>query len=162
LPAACRNSAGVFAIVGQLIAKGWKSTTLTEGQPMCEVTIQGENGAFLTIALRGRSHPGATDFWDVNWVTATATFQAGGFRGTAGGHVRAEELAAFHNQLASMQETLRGTAEFTTVERWLHIRVEGDGRGHLECRCVIRDGPSFANTLECTLATDQTFTRSTL
>jgi hypothetical protein len=31
---------------------------------MCEVTIRCEGGGFLTIALVGRSHPGASDYWD--------------------------------------------------------------------------------------------------
>lgn len=36
----------------------------------------------------------------------------------------------------------------------------GDGRGHMACRCVVRDEPGIGNTLDCTLATDQTFTRT--
>jgi hypothetical protein len=129
---------------------------------MCEVTIRREDGEFLTIALVSRSHPGASDYWDGNWVNASVKVWAGGFRGSLGGQVRAEELAAFHDQLARLQESLRGAAEFTTMEGWLSIRVEGDGRGHMECRCVIRDEPGIGNTLDCTLATDQTYTRSTV
>jgi hypothetical protein len=129
---------------------------------MCEVAIRCEGGGFLTITLVGRSHPGASDYWDGNWVMASVGVQAGGFRGSVGGHLRAEELADFHEQLARLQESLRGTAEFATMEGWLSIRVEGDGRGHMECRCVIRDEPGIGNTLDCTLSTDQTFTRSTV
>lgn len=129
---------------------------------MYEVGIRCESGEFLTVRLAGRSHPGASDYWDGNWITAAVEVQAGGFRGSVGGHLRAEELADFHGQLARLQESLRGTAEFTTMEGWLSIHLQGDGRGHMECRCVIRDEPGIGNTLDCTLATDQTFTRSTV
>jgi hypothetical protein len=129
---------------------------------MAEVAIRCEGGEFLTINVLGRSHYPAADYWDGNWVTASVEVQAGGFRGSVGGHLRAEELVAFHDQLARLQESLRGTAEFATMEGWLSIRVEGDGRGHMECRCVIRDEPGIGNTLDCTLATDQTCTRATV
>ena len=114
---------------------------------MCEVAIRCEGGEFLTITLVGRSHPGASDYWDGNWVTASVEIRAGGFRRSVSGHLRAEELATFHGQLARLQESLQGTAEFATMEEWLSIRVEGDGQGHMECRCVIRDQPGIGNTL---------------
>jgi hypothetical protein len=129
---------------------------------MCQVSIRCNGGGFLTIALLGRSHPGATDYWDGNWVRAAVEVAAGEFRGSAGGDVRAEEVAQFHDQLARLQQSLRGTAEFQTMEGWLSIRVTGDGKGHMEFRCVIRDQPGIGNALDCTLATDQTFTRATV
>ncbi len=129
---------------------------------MCEVAIRCDGGDFLAITLLGRSHPGASDYWDGNWVRAAVEMVAGGFRGSVGGDLRAEELAAFHGQLLQLQQSLRGTAEFETMERWLSIRVTGDGMGHMEFRCVIRDQPGIGNTLDCSLATDQTFTRSTV
>ena len=129
---------------------------------MCRVTIRCEGGDFLTITLFRRSTPGASDYWDGNWVRATVEIAAGGFRGSVGGDLRAEELARFHDELVRLQRSLRGTAEFETMERWLAIVVTGDGKGHMEFRCNIRDQPGIGNTLDCTLATDQTFTRSTV
>jgi hypothetical protein len=46
------------------------------------------------------------------------------------------------------------------MEGWLTIRAEGNRRGHLTFRCVLRDYPGTGNTLDCTLAADQTFTRA--
>jgi hypothetical protein len=129
---------------------------------MCEVAIRCDSGDFLTVTLLGRSHPGATDYWDGNWVRASVQLAAGGFRGSVGGDLRAEELAQFHGRLVRLQQSLRGTAEFDTMERWLSIRVAGDGKGHMEFRCIIRDQPGIGNTLDCTLATDQTFTQRTV
>lgn len=129
---------------------------------MCEIAIRSEGGEFLTLTLFARTHLGATDYWDGNWVAASVKVRAGGFQGTVGGDLRAEELVAFHAALGVVQDSLRGVAEFTTMEGWLSIRVEGDGRGHLVCRCIIRDEPGTGNTLTCTLASDQTFFRSTV
>ncbi|MDW8221829.1 MAG: hypothetical protein RMJ82_02620 [Gemmatales bacterium] len=129
---------------------------------MCEVTIRCEGGGFLNIALIGRPHPEASDYWESNWISASVEVKAGGFLGLASGHLRADELAEFHRQLAQVQESLQGTAEFTTMEGWLSIRVEGDGLGHMTCRVVVRNEPGIGNTLDCTLRTDQTFTRSSV
>jgi len=127
-----------------------------------EVTIRCDGGGFLKITLLGRSHAGANDFWDGNWIQAAVKILAGGFRGSVGGYLRAEELVQFLDQLSQLQKSLRGTAEFVTMEEWLSIRVTGDGLGHMECRCNIRDQPGIGNTLDCTLATDQTFTQTTI
>src|SRR5262245_28635047 len=129
---------------------------------MCEVAIRCDGGDFLTITLLGRSHPGATDYWDGNWVRAAGEVRAGGFRGSVGGDLRAEELARFHDRLVRLQERFRGRAELETMERWLSIRVTGDGKGHMDFQCNVHDQPGIGNRLDCTLATDQTFTRRTI
>jgi hypothetical protein len=128
---------------------------------MWEVSIRCEGGNHLTLTLWGRSHA-ATDYWDGNWVRASVEVEVGGFRGSVGGDVRTDELVRFHDQLAELQQALTGTAEFTTMEGWLSIRAEGNGRGHLTFRCAVHDEPGGENVLYCTLATDQTFTRSTV
>src|SRR5438067_1705785 len=129
---------------------------------MFEIAIRGDGGGFLKIALLGRSHPNANDYWDGNWVRAAVDVHVGGFQGSVGSDLRAEELALFLDQLSQLQKSLRGTAEFETMEQWLSIRVTGDGRGHMDFRFVIRDQPGIGNTLKCMLATDQTFTQATV
>lgn len=129
---------------------------------MCEVIIGCDGGSVLRITLLGRSHPDTNDFWDGNWIRAAVEAKVGGFHGSVNGEARADELAQFLDQLARLQETLQGTAEFETMEGWLSIRITGDGRGHMEIRCVIRDEPGIGNTLNCTFASDQTFTRTTV
>ena len=128
---------------------------------MWEVAIRCEGGSHLTLTLWGRSHA-ATDYWDGNWVRTSVEVEVGGFRGSVSGDVRTDELVRFHQQLANLQQTLSGTAEFATMEGWLSIRAEGDGLGHITFGCVVRDEPGVGNTLHCALATDQTFTRRTV
>ncbi|MGQ9607584.1 MAG: WapI family immunity protein [Thermogutta sp.] len=129
---------------------------------MFQFAIRGEGRDFLAVSVLGRSHPGAMDYWDGNWLQATVEVTAGGFRGSAAGDVRADELVCFHGQLVRLQDSLQGTAEFETMERWLSIRGTGDGKAHIEFCCMIRDKPGSGNTLNCTLATDQTFVRNTV
>jgi hypothetical protein len=126
---------------------------------MCEVAFHCDGGDFLILTLSGRSYPGATDYGGGNWVRAAVEMAAGGFRGSVTGDLRAEELVQFHDQLADLQLSLRGSAQFATMEGWLCIRVTGDGRGHMELRCTVRDTSASGNMLDCTLAADQTFTR---
>lgn len=132
------------------------------GALMFEVAVRGEGGEFLTITIIGRSYPGSTDYWNGNWLQASIEVSAGGFRGEVACDLRADELAAFAEQMACLQESFRGEAAFDTLEGWLSLRVIGDGRGHMEFRCVVRDQPGVGNRLECVFNTDQTFTRSTV
>lgn len=129
---------------------------------MNTVTIRTDGDELLTLTLWGHSHPDAEDYWDGNWLYAGIEVKAGGFSGSVGGQIRAEELVDFRGQLVVLQESLRGTADFKTMEDWLSIRADGDGRGHITFRCVVLDERGGGATLRFTLATDQTFTRSTL
>jgi hypothetical protein len=129
---------------------------------MCKIVIRSDGSDFLTISLLGRSHPMATDYWDGNWVKTAVEVTAGGFRAAVFGDLRTDEIARFHGQLVHLQELLRGTAELVTLEQWLLIQAAGDGQGHIGFRCVIRDSPGNGNTLDCSLATDQTFTQATV
>ena len=129
---------------------------------MVDVEIRCEGGDFLTFAIIGRSHPGCSDYWDGNWVCASVKACVGGFRATVNGNLRADELAAFAEQMTLLQSSLIGTVKFVTMEDWFSIQVTGDGRGHMEYHCVLRDQPGIGNTLEFVLRTDQTFTRTTV
>lgn len=127
------------------------------GQPMCVIRVGGERTEYLAIELLGRSHPSSRDYWDGNWLIAKVRVVAGGFRGNVTGDLRTSELVGFYNQLLRLHESLQGTAEFTTLEEWLSIRVIGDGKGHMRFECEVRDQPGIGNTLTCAISLDQTF-----
>ena len=126
---------------------------------MCVIRVGGERSEFLAITLLGRTHPAARDYWDGNWVRAAVDVAAGGFRGEVDGDLRAEELAAFHRDLALLAESLAGEVNFTTMEQWLSIVASGDGHGHIELSCEIGDRPGIGNMLAFRLALDQTHLR---
>jgi hypothetical protein len=127
---------------------------------MCTVRVGGERAEYLAITILSRSHPDCDDYWDGNWVSTTVKVAAGGFRGEVGGDLRAEELTAFHRQLVPLVESLVGETVFSTMEDWLFIRVEGDGRGHMELSCEVLDQFHVnRNRLKFRLGLDQSFLR---
>ena len=126
---------------------------------MCTIRVGGERSEFLAITLLGRSHPTASDYWDGNWVRAAVEVAAGAFRGKVDGDLRTDEFDAFRRELALLDESLAGVASFTTMEGWLSINATGDGRGHIELSCEVRDQPGIGNTLAFRLALDQTYLR---
>jgi hypothetical protein len=126
------------------------------------VRVGGEQSEYFAITIFERSHPASVDFWDGNWLRAKVEVAAGGFRGLVKCELRAEELGEFHRQLAALQESLTGHAEFGTLESWFFLRIEGDGIGHMAIEGFVSDGQGNGNTLRFRLACDQTQTRSLL
>ena len=121
------------------------------------VTIGAEGSDHITLDVHGRRHPGSTDFWDANWLDGTTEVAAGAFRGRFDCLIRADELEQLHRQLVPLYETLSGEAVLANLEDWLHIRMTGDGRGHVEVRFRLRDEPGCGNSLEGRLDLDQSF-----
>ena len=72
------------------------------------------------------------------------------------GNVRAEEFVAFRDEVAALQQSVRGHAAFHTMEEWLRVEMRGDGRGHIGMRGFVRD-PESTNQLNFNLDLDQTF-----
>jgi hypothetical protein len=127
---------------------------------MGTIRVGGEQAEFFAITILGRSHPETGDFWDDNWVRAAVEVAAGGFRGAVSGDIRTDELLGFHRELVPLVACLSGLAHFTTMEEWLSLHITGDGRGHMELSCEVRDQPGIGNTLEFRLALDQTDLRA--
>jgi hypothetical protein len=129
---------------------------------MCVIRFGYDDVEFLAITLLGRAHPDCTDYWDGNWLRAKVELVAGGFRGVVRGDLRTDELARFHAELLSLDESLHGAAEFATMEGWLTIDIRGNGRGRIDLDCELKDEPGIGNTLICRLTHDQSFLRPML
>jgi hypothetical protein len=87
-----------------------------------------------------RENPEANDHndhWDSNWLYATIEIAARGFRGEFEAQLRAEEFVCLRDQLRPLHEHLGGSARFETMEGWLRIDIQGDGKGALS-RSVCR------------------------
>ena len=99
------------------------------------------------------------EYHDDNWLTVQVRVSVGGFRGTVDAAFITEEFVAFLAQLRTLHESLSGTAKFTTMEEQLHLRLTGDGKGHIELvgeladRAGCRGG--MGNWLHFTLQFDQ-------
>jgi hypothetical protein len=95
------------------------------------------------------------EYYDDNWLTSQFRVRAGGFHGKADASILTGELAGFITQLRSLYDTLRGTAEFSTLEEQLHLQLTGDGTGHIELVGEVADQPGIGNRLHFTLQFEQ-------
>ena len=95
------------------------------------------------------------EYHDDNWLTGQVRVCVGGFRGTVDCAFVTEEFVAFLTQLRPLHQRLSGTVEFTTLEGQLHLRLTGDGKGHIELVGEVSDQPGIGNRLNFTLHFDQ-------
>ncbi len=121
------------------------------------LVIGSEANEYVSIHAVERSHPGCTDYWDGNWIRCAIAVRVGGFLGKVTSDMRSEEFLAFRDALHHLYGRLAGEATFETMECWLKISVVGDGRGHFEAKCELRDDPGSGNRLTFVLAFDQTY-----
>jgi hypothetical protein len=95
------------------------------------------------------------EYHDDNWLTVEIRVRAGGFRGKVSAAIVTDELVRFVSQLRPLFETLRGSAEFSTMEGQLSLQLTGDGKGHIELRGEVADRPGIGNRLHFALEFDQ-------
>ena len=114
------------------------------------------SGARITLRPRARSHQGAKDYWDGNWIDCTVLVRAGAFRGEYVACLRSEEFAGFRADLERLYRDLRGKGGFHSMEEWVDIELEGDGLGHFTGLCRLKDRAGDGKLLECQLTFDQT------
>lgn len=103
-----------------------------------------------------RENPEAMDADDGNWIYATIDIAAGAFRGSFEANLRAEDFERFRDELRPLYERLDGSATFDTMEGWLRIAVQGDGKGHFHAACEAIDRPGLGNRLTFAIDFDQT------
>jgi hypothetical protein len=121
------------------------------------IEVGGNDRERISLAILGRSHPGATDYWDGNWVRASVEARVGGFTAAFGADLRTDELDRFRSELRVLYETLAGEAVFETLEGCVAFRFVGDGQGHIRVEAELRDEPGVGNRLRCELELDQTY-----
>jgi hypothetical protein len=112
-----------------------------------QVLIGRESTDHLSIHVLGRLHAGADDFWDGNWLVTPVDLSVGAFRGMVPASLRAEELAAFREQLGLLHESMRGVATLDSMEGWLQLTVSVEASGVLEITGRARDTLGRANEL---------------
>ncbi len=121
--------------------------------PCCQI---GRANTYVAIAPRCRERPEALDYWDGNWISTTITIAAGAFRGEFEAQLRAEEFVRFRDEVRPLYANLIGRAKFETMEEWLAIAIDGDGKGHFHASCVAVDLPGTGNRLTFAIDFDQT------
>jgi len=115
---------------------------------------QSDNERIEIDVLRYERNP-IGDYHDDNWLVTETRACVGGFRCKVGASVLTDELVRFLPQLRSLFETLRGSAEFLTLEGQLRLHLVGDGKGNIEMRGELADRPGDGNRLHFNLQFDQ-------
>ncbi|MEU8104615.1 hypothetical protein AB0C18_12940 [Nonomuraea muscovyensis] len=101
----------------------------------------------VAIRIVGRMHPGATDFWDGNWLTSLILVRVGGFVAKIDAGLRVEELRDFRVQLQRVYAEVRGRAVLASLEHWVELVMECHPTGSLSISGTVADDPSMGNTL---------------
>jgi hypothetical protein len=116
----------------------------------------GRANAHVIVSPNRRAFPEAAEYWDGNWVYATVSIAAGGFRGDFEARLRTEEFVRFRDELRPLHDNLVGRATFATMEEWLSLDVAGDGNGHFHADCIAVDMAGTGNRLTFAIDFDQT------
>jgi hypothetical protein len=109
----------------------------------------------IEVDVRGYECAPVGEYYDDNWLMAQIRIKVGGFRGTADAAILTRELTAFLAQLRTLFQNVRGTVEFALLEEQLHLRLAGDGKGHVELVGDLADQPCDGNRLHFVLNFDQ-------
>jgi hypothetical protein len=123
---------------------------------MSQVHVGRLERAQLSLDVTRRQHASATDFWDGNWVAVDIVIAMGGWQGRYEASLRAEEFERFYAEVTKLRDGLSSPAEFVTMEDWLWLRLEGDGRGHVHVQGRATDQPGVGDTLSFAFDIDQT------
>jgi len=90
----------------------------------------------LKIWVHGRQFPEACDYWDGNWLSATARCDGAGSCVEVTGHfLHLGEIHKWKESLGEFSRSLTGSVELPTIEPTLKVKIEatGSGTGHLKC-----------------------------
>jgi hypothetical protein len=94
--------------------------------------------AGLRIWVHGRESPDAADYWDGNWLRATAycIYPESTVR-VHGSFVRNSEIAGLLRGAEHLYESLSGSAGLECLEPNLHVQLNAKTGGHLEVEISI-------------------------
>jgi hypothetical protein len=97
--------------------------------------------AGLRIWIHGRAHPGATDYWDGNWLLATAycVYPDAVVR-VHGSIIHLGELVGLLRGIERLYSVLEGSAALNCLEPNLRVQLNAKTGGHIELEiCITPD-----------------------
>jgi hypothetical protein len=109
------------------------------------ILLGDEDGDHLRLAAA----PGTSG--DPGWIDVEAAARTGGLAGRVAGALEPEALAAFRGAIAALAASPRGRAALVSPDGFLAVRLLGDGFGHFDARCELRDLAAIGSRLELTL-----------
>ena len=125
-------------------------------------SLGGSRHERVEVIVSGYERQPVGDYHDDNWLAVEVSLSVGGFRGRFPASFLTEELLTFRAQIAELYKTLKGEAEFVTIEGQLFLSLIGNGRGGVSLRGEAWDGAGIGNHLQFELELDQTQLAATL
>ena len=125
-------------------------------------SIGGVEHEKIEVELTGYEREPTGEYHDDNWVRGNVFISVGGFKGNYGAGFLTDEFSRFLEELQHLYKTLKGTAEFNTIEDQLYIQASGDGKGHISIKGVAADDTGIGNRLNFNFEIDQTDLSSTI
>jgi len=97
----------------------------------------------LKIWVHDRQFEESQDYWDGNWIRATALCARGGVSVQADGpFLHLSELAKFLNELVELNDTLQGEAVLSCMEPNLGVKLSvTDSLGHINAEIELTPDP---------------------
>ena len=116
----------------------------------------------IEIDVVGYEREPVGEYFDDNWIRGNVSISVGGFKGNYGAAFQADDFSQFLERLQNLYDSLKGTAEFKTMEEQLYIKASGDGKGHIHIAGMAMDDAGMGNRLHFNLEIDQTDLSSTI
>lgn len=110
----------------------------------------------IEVGVIGYEQEPTGEYYDDNWIRGSVYISVGGFKGKYSAAFLTDDLSQFLNELQHLYRSLKGTAEFKTMEGQLYVKASGDGKGHIEIEGKAIDAAGIGNQLNFNLEIDQT------
>jgi hypothetical protein len=93
----------------------------------------------------------------IQWLRASVAVRAGGFTGHFDTDFIANDISRFLGELRELYRTLQGSACFTSWDKQIELKLEGNGRGGVGLLGEAMDIAGTGNRLRFHLDIDQTY-----
>jgi hypothetical protein len=120
-----------------------------------EVLIGDVEAEHVMIRPLFRSQADLFDVRDGNWIDCEVQVAAGGFRGNFRADLRSEEFQGLSAELDALNQTLEGTATFSTLDGQLALTLTGDSAGRVRVTGEAVDAAEHGNRLHFSLEIDR-------
>jgi hypothetical protein len=123
---------------------------------MLSFSLGGSDCEKILLTVHGYERALTGDYHDDNWLTVAVQINAGAFSGKFDAAFLTNDFVSFLAQLRGLYDSLKGEANFSTLEEQLSVRVTGNGHGSIVVEGEAIDQPGIGNKLVFKLAMDQT------
>lgn len=116
-----------------------------------------DNDVMLQIKPERLLCPDSEIDWDRNFISTRIYIKVGGFNGDYSAEIMTFDFEKLKKDLKRLYYDLNSYGYFDCLDRYLTIKIKGDGLGHFKCNCEAIDNPGYEESvLKFSLCFDQT------